>query len=400
MIKGVKYISYSNTTGYGLTGVAYVRALVNAGVPVWWQPTFYAPFGVVSWTPMQSAHVLDIFRQASCDETLGDVPALLNATTRPIDCDVQVVHMVPEYWSHLFEPGKRHVGYTMWETDRLPDAWPAWLNLAQRIIVPDQGSRQRFAAGNVNADLHVVPHIRRHVWNRFSRQDIAQARQLWNVHEGHFVFYSISTWDPSKAWPDLIRAYLAEFRADEPVVLLIKTSAEGPDPHTTQRHSTEALVADILNTYARESGRSDLPTLSLLAINDMPGSDIDLIHTLGDCYVSLSHGECFGLGAFDAATLGKPVVMTGWGGQTDFLGTDNPGLVRWRFEPVTSWPGYETYSPPQQWAQCDAEHARKLMRWAFEQRDEARAHAATRRLAIYERYAEPVIARQLIQALS
>ena len=39
----------------------------------------------------------------------------------------------------------------------------------------------------------------------------------------------------------------------------------------------------------------------------------DAIHAIGDCYVSLTHGEGWGMGAFDAATLGKPVLITGWG---------------------------------------------------------------------------------------
>jgi hypothetical protein len=45
------------------------------------------------------------------------------------------------------------------------------------------------------------------------------------------------------------------------------------------------------------------------------------IHNTSHCYVSAARGEAWGLGAFEAALLGNPVIMPGFGGQTDFLDT-------------------------------------------------------------------------------
>jgi hypothetical protein len=38
MARGIKY-SYAGHSGYGFAALAYVRALHNAGIPVWWAPS-------------------------------------------------------------------------------------------------------------------------------------------------------------------------------------------------------------------------------------------------------------------------------------------------------------------------------------------------------------------------
>jgi hypothetical protein len=112
MTIGVKYIAYANSSGYGLAGLAYVRALHNAGVPVWWQPWFLGPQSQV-WQPEYGLQALPLAYAAQGDAALADLPALIAATVRPIDCDTVIVHTVPEHWPQFVEPGKRTLGYTV-----------------------------------------------------------------------------------------------------------------------------------------------------------------------------------------------------------------------------------------------------------------------------------------------
>jgi hypothetical protein len=126
---------------------------------------------------------------------------------------------------------------------------------------------------------------------------------------------------------------------------------------------------------------------------------MDAIHTIGDCYVSLTHGEGWGMGAFDAATLGKPVLMTGWGGQLDYLGEDYPGLIRYRMTPVSGWLPHASYQPNQRWATPDIGHASELMRAAVARDSGLLAAAARVRETLINRYAEPVVVRQLLAAI-
>jgi len=50
--RGVLYCGSGDLSGYGQAAIAYVRALVNAGVPVQWVPLDWLPgrMAVGSWT--------------------------------------------------------------------------------------------------------------------------------------------------------------------------------------------------------------------------------------------------------------------------------------------------------------------------------------------------------------
>ena len=48
-----------------------------------------------------------------------------------------------------------------------------------------------------------------------------------------------------------------------------------------------------------------------------------------DCYVSLHRAEGFGLTLAEAMALGKPVIATGFSGNTDFMTPANSYLVDW-----------------------------------------------------------------------
>ncbi len=400
-MRGIKYHSSANTSGYGLSGLAYIRALINNDVPVWWQPLVYSTIGPVTWTPSCSAPSNDLLRIASDDAVLSDIASLTQASCRPVEYDVQIVHLIPEYWPYLMEPGRLRVGYTMWEMDKLPDSWPSLLNLADRILVPDRRTRDLFINAGIKPSIHVVPHIRRHVWNSFSVDEVAQARKKFCSSNDNYVFYTINAWEPRKAIPDLVQAYLEEFNADESVTLLLKTTdSVVAHPNSRERLMTQSAMQELVSSIQQRIGKSSIPEISLFAETDVSGREIDLIHNVGNCYISLSHAECWSLGAFDAAALGRPIIMTGWGGQTDFMGEHHPGLVKFQMVPVERWLAYETHDPQQNWAQCDIAHARRLMRHAFNNRQQHEQQAESLRYKILTQYGEPVIAKILLDALS
>src|SRR6185437_13149736 len=86
-----------------------------------------------------------------------------------------------------------------------------------------------------------------------------------------------------------------------------------------------------------------------------------------------------GLGAFDAATLGKPVIMTGWSAQLDYLAGASgtwPGAVPYRLVNAPVFPPHlPSFFPGQHWAQADLDAAAALMRRFHEDGDEMRAAA-------------------------
>lgn len=399
--EAIKFVSYLEPSGYGLAGVAYVRGLVNAGVPVHWQPLRRAGADMLPWQRQQEDAPAWLQTVAS-DASLADLPALLAATAAPVRHDTVVIQTVPEFMGKFLEAGRRNVGYTTWETDRLPSHWSPLLNQLQRIVVPCRFNAEVFAAGGVTVPIRVVPHIRRHQWNPFTPRELQHLRQQLQLPSGNFVFYSIADWwGGRKNIEGLLRAYAAAFTSTDAVSLILKTSefASAGGPHFP-RLPTRQLVLSLLEQLAKDL-RRPLPHIALVANDRLSGRDIDGLHELGDAYVSLTRGEGWGLGAFDAATRGTPVLMTAWGGQTEFLGEQWAGAIPYRLGPADVWPPEKpSFYSSQRWANADETAAATLMWQVVSNPAYFRAETVAQAEWIANRYDEGKVSRELLAALS
>src|SRR5690606_26537154 len=95
----------------------------------------------------------------------------------------------------------------------------------------------------------------------------------------------------------------------------------------------------------------DAPPWRLVADEQLTEQEMHALHELGDAYVSLARAEGWGLGAFEAALRGKPVVMTGYGGQLDFLRPESAWLVDYDMVPVYEPIWSASYTPSDSWAE-------------------------------------------------
>ncbi len=394
----VKYYSLFEASGYGSAAIAYVRGLLNAGVALHWIPLLYR--GGERVTPLRAGDDVPLLSSCANDAALRDLPALLAATSRAIACDTVIVHTAPELWPDFFEAGRRNVGYTVWEADALPPHWVPRMNRADRILVPWSMNRPVVTASGVRPPVFVVPHIRRHAWNEFAPSMLDALRTQLGIPQDHFVFYTIASWSPRKALPLLLQAFIRAFTADEPVSLLVKTSPMGyGEPPFYPEHPSASLAKMAVDAAGAELGRKP-PSICLLPY-ELDGRGIDLLHELGDCYVSLAHGEGWALPIFDAASRGTPVVATGWGGHLDYLGADWPGAIAYRLGTVPILPPDKpSFWPPQRWALPQFDAAVAALQQAYTAPEPARAAAVGIEETISNRYAEPVVIRTLLDALN
>jgi glycosyltransferase involved in cell wall biosynthesis len=291
------------------------------------------------------------------------------------------------------------VAYCAWESDKIPAHWPAILNRFDAVMVPSRFNADVFRAGGVAVPVHVVPHIRRHAHDEVAPEQRDALRRQLGIGPDHFVFYTIGAWMLRKDLPRLVEAFLAEFGDAEPVALGVKTSAKpvhAPLPHEQGKTSLQ-LVQETTRAFAARAGRTHLPTVAVLAGDGVSGAWIDCLHQIGDTYVSLARAEGWGMGAFDAAALGRPVLMTGWGGHLDFLGRDHPGLVGGTLAPI-DWPG-TSYGPDHHWAVADVADARSKMRYRFVHRGQPDPHARLLGERIANLYAEGPVMRRFLHAI-
>lgn len=90
---------------------------------------------------------------------------------------------------------------------------------------------------------------------------------------------------------------------------------------------------------------------------------------LADCYVSLHRSEGLGLTLSEAMSHAKPVIATGYSGNTDYMDETNSYLVPWTRVPVGDHA--EGYAPDATWAEPKIDEAAKFMRYVFENQAEA-----------------------------
>jgi glycosyltransferase involved in cell wall biosynthesis len=290
--------------------------------------------------------------------------------------------------------GRQLVAMTAWETDRLPSESVAILNRYDRVLVPSRFNSQVFASSGVTTPVHVVPHIARRSRSRPAPR-----------HGGKFAFYLIATWTTRKAILDAVSAYLAAFSAADDVVLTIHTTPE--DLIARARPARGGASSDghdratwftLANALA---GHAKVPEITL-STKRLTREEIDALHLRGDCFVSLSRGEGWGLGAFDAAAFGNPVVVTGWGATREFLPDGYPYLVDYDLVPTTSEEPDAWWRPRagEHWAKARTEHAATLLRHVFERRDEASEVGRALRSTVSLGFAEPRVTRCLLDALA
>jgi glycosyltransferase involved in cell wall biosynthesis len=387
--QGVRYLSYPPGSGYGEAAEEYMTALRAAGVSVSWTPL---QWGTGAWGPL---HELAPFTGSSYGPYRHN--DICNVS---IDSDTLVVHSPPlwyEPWSEAPER-ERRIAYTTYETDRLPAEQVGILNHYDLVLVPSTHNRDVFRSSGVQPPIHVVPHI--------SRPPRAiRGGQFGQLEDGLFVFYVISTWTARKALPETILAYLDAFTAEDPVALVVKTTVEDhvalerirrgqpadPSPHLGLAWWS---LAQLLR------GRRSPPRIHLVA-GDVARPVIDELHTRGGCFVSLSRGEGWNLGAFDAAAHGNPVVVTGWGGHLDFLPPDFPYLVDYELVPAADDDPDDWFHPAstERWARADVAHASSVLRRIYEHQDEGGAWGAELQRFVAEKFSQAAIASQLMSAV-
>jgi len=114
----VTYISACfNASGYSDSARNYIMALTYRGLGVEVVPLNFEKF--------KSDH--------------GKVGQLIkNMICHKPTADIQIIHTVPDVFDQFIDSRKYNIGYTVWETDRLPKPWVEKINRLDEVWVPTQ----------------------------------------------------------------------------------------------------------------------------------------------------------------------------------------------------------------------------------------------------------------------
>lgn len=224
-----------------------------------------------------------------------------------------------------------NVVYPAWELPAYPMEWARQLDRFDEIWAP---SRFIFEALRpvVSRPLFLMPLASEVVLSGFL------SRRHFGIPESSYAFlffFDMRSWTTRKNPGGVIDAFrrTTARRPRSDSVLVIKVSGV---EHAPQQ--LEALRREI-------AARGDRIVLIEGTLSD--NAVKNLVRNC-DCFVSMHRAEGFGRGLIEAMYLGKPVIGTGWSGNTDFMDADTAYLLPYTLEPVSE--GDYPHAAGQVWA--------------------------------------------------
>lgn len=189
-----------------------------------------------------------------------------------------------------------------------------------------------------------------------------------------------------------IKSYWQSFPNNENVALVLKTYRS--DYSEIEKEAIRTTIRRLKHVCPAQNYPPILLILDMLKEDEMKG-----LFARGNCYVSLDRGEGFGLGGAQAGAAGKPIIVTGFGGVTEYAKSDNSYLVDYVEIPVFGMPYSPWYLLEQNWAEASQSHAVKLMRHVYNNQEEAKARGQKLKTYIKENFSSKVIGQKIIEAI-
>jgi glycosyltransferase involved in cell wall biosynthesis len=345
-IRGVYYIGQYGTSGYASAARGYLYHYFSCGIPITWEPLYFDN------SKLNDDDPYDIIVKSLINRSLNNI-------------EMVIMHSTPDLWPTFWNKkgdlfaGRVVNGYCTWETNRLPAAWVTSINgHVNEVWCPSTYNEQTFKESGVTVPIRVVPHV--FLPKPLPSPTCVKLTDITNgdriEKSGIYTFYTIGEFNARKSIEETIQAFCMAFKKNDPVRLILKVHYRNYSPEN--KNKCEEMVRVELKKYNNHP-----PVFCLF--DNMSAAEILGLHSIGDCYLSLTKSEGFGLTIFDAFNYKKNVIATGYSGHIDFLGKNYPGLVRYKLGPVRGMSSFSVnYTEEQMWAYPDIDHAITLMRKA------------------------------------
>jgi glycosyltransferase involved in cell wall biosynthesis len=329
-MRGVNLFGFlSGNLGLGVAARAYLRLLVESGVPV---------------------HAVDV-DVGEARRLRGEIfPVPIASLRDPTPHDVNLFIMTPDDAWCLMEKGseilrvasRTNACVPFWELPRIPPFWHQTLRTMDLVAAPSQFVRYAMLAEVSQPTIAYWP------LPVYVPDDIEPDRERFGLAPDVPVFVvafemasDINRKNPMGAIAAFLRAFPVGTRAQ----LVIKVNHGAASP-THMSALCELAASD--------------PRVRILE-QALSYRDVLALYASADALISLHRAEGFGLCIAEAMAVGRPVVATGWSGNLDFATERNACLVGYTLEPVraANQAAYqERYTGPGvMWAEPDIDAA-------------------------------------------
>ncbi len=311
----------------------HARALSDQGIPVVLRPLsnmvattsgVLEPLHVSGLDPKVREEIYDL-TQTSIAVTLPVIKhliphsadlisrAVMRGAVGPLDSAAGLIQARAQVYGNT-------ILYSVWERASLPAEIVRELQRVRENWVPSEQNANLLRNAGVQ-NVQVIPHP----FNPSDKLCLLTQRPAIKQRR----FYSIGKWEPRKNFPALMAAYLTAFSPSDDVSLTIKTSGSWPNYAPPSEVLAKLLTfSDVVsNGWTKEN----------CTIRIMEGvlsrGQILKLHFENNIYVSASHGEGYGLPAFEAKVAGNRLMYVPWGGVVDFT-DENDVPIHHGFEAV------------------------------------------------------------------
>ncbi|UFN48339.1 glycosyltransferase family 4 protein [Roseomonas sp. OT10] len=237
--------------------------------------------------------------------------------------------------------GKRLVANWAWELPTLPRDWDRGYNACHRIWAPSRFCADAFRRGGF-PEPQIVP------YTVPAPDPSARTRADFGLPPDAFVTLTLFDATSSLARKNPLGAIAAHARAfgDDPSRLLV-----------LKTHGTAEAKGSWEPVARAAAGHSNVRVLDA----DLPRRDLWALMRECDALLSLHRSEGYGFAMAEAMAIGRPVVATGWSGNTDFMTGPGCFAVPWTLVPARDPQG--TYDMPgTRWADPDTAAAAQALR--------------------------------------
>ena len=311
MTSGLGLSTHWETPLLGFSGYCWmartsIRALDAAGVAVQVTPSISEPKFIQQITPTERGYWRRLISRVP-------EPGVYVSFAQPVifQNDMDVYALQREH-----NPGHRaYVGFTMFETDRVPETWVKPLNAMDEVWVPSEFNRRTFIGSGVDADrIFVTP-------SGLDPEFYKPGLQApWPIPgKRGFTFLSVFDWTYRKGWDILLDAYLRAFKPGDDVSLVIR-AYRGGEPQSSIKARIEA--------HLRSQGRSWATSPHIILLDQhVPAAQLPALYAACDAFVLPSRGEGWGIPFMEAMAMERAVIGPNWGGSLEFMRPEHTYLL-------------------------------------------------------------------------
>jgi glycosyltransferase involved in cell wall biosynthesis len=268
-----------------------------------------------------------------------EVPQLTRYNYQDISTDMGVVFHEQPKQEWLTLPFQKKLAIVPFETTRIPKSWVYKINSLDAIMVPCSQNVQMMKDSGVTIPIEEIR------WGVNTKEF-----PLLKRNNKYFTFGQMGALSLRKGTDTLISAFKKAFPIEEypNVRLLLKTSNDGFLFETKD---------DRIKVQIGKFNKKELLDNFLQQI---------------DCFVFPTRGEGAGLPPLEAMATGLPVICTDWSGPKDYLPIDYTYWLKYKMVPATDFSKKIYKEPCGDWAEPDEEHLIELMRYCYNNQDEAK----------------------------